>query len=187
MIKSILLLFLVTGTLFAQERHYSEPSKFIQKATFVQINKNENEKTIIKSGLNENVAFYPSEIINLKENTKSYGLAVENTYFRDSQELSENAAKENAWIAMDEIPDLIVWFETYVIPNINEEAINKKAVQYLFNTTEITFKYEVVNNRQIFTVIFNNSYYKDKYFWTQSRVKDLPNILKTLQYLQSKK
>jgi len=187
MIKSILILFFVTCTVFAQERQYSEPSKFIQKSTYVQINMNENEKTLFKSGFNENVSFYPSEIINIKENTKLYGLAIENTYMRVNPELPETIAKETAWVAMDEIADLIVWFETYVAPNINEEVYDKKAIQYIFNAKEITFKYEIVNNRQIFTVIFNNSYFKDKYFWTQSRVKDIPNILKTLKYLQTKK
>jgi hypothetical protein len=184
--KIILLLLFVPFIGFAQEKQYSEPSKFIQKSSYVQINMDENEKALFKSGLGESVSFYPSEIINLKDNIKLLGLAVESTYIIGSQGMATISAKETAWVGMDEISDLVVWFDNYVIPNLDLEAGKKKTVKYIFNSKEIMLKFEIYNNIQVFTVIINNSNYRDKYFWTEAKVKDIPNVVKTLKYLQTK-
>lgn len=182
-----LLLFLLPFIGISQEAQYAEPSKFIEKSAYVQINMAENEKTLFRSGLGETVSFYPGEIIDLKENKKILGLAVESSYIiKDHPNRPTEYTKETAWIGTDEIPDLIVWFENYVIPNLETAAKEKKTVKYIFNTKEIQLKFENYNTTQTFIIIIKNSIYKDKYFWTETRVKDIPNILKTLKYLQSK-
>jgi len=185
--KFTFLLLLVPLIGISQEIQYSEPTKFIEKSGYVQVNMSENEKTLFKSGLGESVSFYPSEIIDLKENKKILGLAVESSYIvKDHPNRPTEYTKETAWIGTDEIPDLIIWFENYVIPNMDLASKEKKTVKYIFNTKEIQLKFENYITTQTFTIIIKNSNYKDKYFWTETRVKDIPNILKTLKYLQSK-
>ena len=114
-------------------------------------------------------------------------MAVESSYIvKDHPNRPTEYTKETAWIGTDEIPDLIIWFENYVIPNMDLASKEKKTVKYIFNTKEIQLKFENYITTQTFTIIIKNSNYKDKYFWTETRVKDIPNILKTLKYLQSK-
>ena len=184
--KIILLLLFVPSILNAQEIKLSEPSKFIQKSSYVQINMDENEKAIFKSGLGETVEFFPSEIIDLKNNTNIKGLAIESTYNIGSRGMATIVAKETAWVGMDEISDLIVWFEKYVIPNLDSDAGKKKTVKYIFNSKEVMLKFEIYNSTQVFSVIINNTLYRDKYFWTEAKVKDIPNVVTTLKFLQSK-
>jgi hypothetical protein len=185
--KTILLLLLLPLPGFSQETGFSEPSKFIQQANYVQINMNENERAVFKSGFGETVSFYPSEIIDLKENKKLNGLAVESEYIiKDYQHKTSESTKETAWIGIDEIPDLITWFENYVVPNLEPGTTKNKTVKYIFNSKEVELKFESYNNIQTFSVLIKNSIYKDEYFWTVSRVKEIPNIVKTLKYLQSK-
>lgn len=185
--KIILLLCFAPFIGFSQEKVYSEPSKFIQKSSYVQINMDETEKAIFTSGLGESASFYPSEIIDLKENNKLLGLAVESSYIIGSKGMSTVFAKETAWVGMDEISDLIIWFDQFVVPNLELAAGKKKTVKYIFNSKEIMLKFEIYNNTQVFTVLINNSNYPDKYFWTEAKVKDIPNVVKTLKYLQTKK
>ncbi|RZJ52923.1 MAG: hypothetical protein EOO44_10220 [Flavobacterium sp.] len=172
---------------FSQEKQYAEPTKFIENSGSVQVNMDENEKTIFKSGFGESVAFYPSEIINLKNNKKINGLVVESSFIIKYRENNpEVYTKENAWIGLDEIPDLIVWLQDYVIPSLESNPAKKRTAKYIFNTKEVQFKFEIYNNNQIFTIAIKDTNYKDKYFWTETKVKDIPNILKTLKYLQAK-
>ncbi|MFB9076455.1 hypothetical protein ACFFLS_24580 [Flavobacterium procerum] len=183
--KTIFLMLLFPLLGISQQQ--SEPSKFINESVSVQINKNENEKTVFKSGIGETVTFYPSEIINLKENKKTEGLELESVFItKEHQNRPSQYAKETAWIETSEIQELLFWFENYIIPNLNSGANSKKTVQYVFNSKEVQFKFDVYNNNQTFTIIMKNSKYEDKYFWTETRVKDIPNIIKTLQYLKSK-
>jgi hypothetical protein len=183
--KIILLLLFVTSFVYSQDVKLSEPSKFIQNSSYVQINMDENEKAIFKSGMAESVEFFPSEIIDLKNNTKMKGLAVESTYVIGSQGMAVIKAKETAWVGIDEIADLIIWFDKYVIPNLELAAGKNKTVKYIFNSKEVMLKFEIYNNSQVFSVILNNTHYRDKYFWTQAKVKDIPNVVKTLKFLQS--
>lgn len=172
----------------AQEvKKLSSASEFIERSNYVQINIDENEKATFRSGLGESVEFYPAEIIDLKLNKTMYGLTVESTYIIGQQGMTSKTARETAWVGMEEIGDLIIWFENYVIPNLEKNAGNKKTVKYIFNTKEVEILFEVFGNTQIFSVKLNNSLFPDKYFWTETRVKDIPKVLVTLKYLQAKK
>lgn len=185
--RSTLLLFILLPFLgIAQEISHSEPSQFIEKAGAVQINLVESQKTIFKSGLGETVSFYPAEIIDLNQNQKKIsGIEVESTFItKQYQNKQDQFTKETAWIGIDEIPALINWLESYIIPNLSNPTGTKKTVKYIYNTKEIQFKFDVYNTSQTFTITVKNTNYKDKYFWTESRTKDIPNILKTLRFMQ---
>jgi len=184
---TILLLF-TTFLMTAQEKHkLSTASEFINRSSYVQINMDENEKATFKSGLGETVSFYPSEIIDLKLNTKMLGLQVESTYIISQQSINTITAKETAWVGLEEIDDLVVWFESFVVPNLDSSAGKKKTVKYIFNCDELTLKFEIYNNTQVFSVILNYSNFPDKYFWTEARVKDIPKVVTALKFLQAKK
>lgn len=172
----------------AQEINYSEPSQFIEKAGSVQINLVENEKTIFKSGLGEMVSFYPAELIDLNQKqNKINGIEVESTFITKEYENKKDlSTKETAWIGVNEIPELISWFENYIIPNLSNPVGTKKTVKYIHSTKEVLFKFDVYNGTQTFTIAVKNTNYRDKYFWTESRTKDIPSILKTLKYMHTR-
>jgi hypothetical protein len=189
--KQLLLTLAVTlgvhYSFFSQEKELSSASQFIDRSTFIQINIDENEKAIFKSGLGETVEFYPAEIIDLKTDQKMYGLTVESTFAIGQQGMTTIQAREVAWVGIEEIGDMIIWLEKYVVPNLEQAAGKKKTIKYVFNTKEITLKFEVVNSTQIFSVILNHSLHPDKYFWTEAKVKDIPKVLIALKSLESKK
>lgn len=182
-----MLIFLPIISVKAQEKKLSTASQFINKSSYVQINMDENEKAVFKSGLGESVSFYPSEITDLKQNNSMFGLQVESNFIIGSQGMNTTFSKETAWIGMEEIDDLVIWFDKYVVPNLKIEAGKNKTVKYIFNCEELMLKFEVYENTQIFSVILNNTYFHDKYFWTESKVKDIPKVVSALKYLQSKR
>jgi len=182
------LLLFTTFLMTAQEKHkLSTASEFINRSSYVQINMDENEKAIFKSGYGETVSFYPSEIVDLKLNTKMLGLQVESIYIISQQGMNTITTKETAWVGLEEIDDLVVWFENFVVPNLDSSAGKKKTVKYIFNCDELTLKFEIYNNTQIFSVILNYSNFPDKYFWTETKVKDIPKVVTALKFLQGKK
>ncbi|MHA3786574.1 hypothetical protein ACX0HA_00075 [Flavobacterium hauense] len=170
----------------AQNEKLSSASEFIDRSSYIQINLDENESAIFKSGWNETVQFYPAEIVDLKQHTKIYGLNVTTEYLITQQNTDNFRVKEDAWVGMEEIDDMIVWLEQYVIPNLGSSAGKKKTVKYIFNSNELTLKFEIKDTTQIFSVILNNSAYLDRYFWTEARVKEIPKVLAALKYLQTK-
>lgn len=183
--KLSLLLLLFSYFSIAQTK-LSEPSEFIERSSYVQINMDETEKASFKSGLGESAEFYPCQIIDLKSNNKINGMQVESLFIIGQHGMSNIWAKETAWIGLDEISDLVIWFENYVIPNLKDSAGKKKTVKYIFNCKEIMLKFEIINKTQVFSVIMNNSNYPAKYFWTESQVDKIPNVVKSLKYLQTK-
>ncbi len=181
LLLSILLTICANG-----QNKLSEPSQFIERSSYVQINMDETEKATFRSGMGESVDFYPCQIIDLKNNNKMNGMQVESRFIIGQQGMASVSAKETAWIGLDEISDLIVWFENYVIPNLNDSAGKKKTVKYIFNCKELMLKFEIMNKTQIFSVIINTTDFPGKYFWTESQVDNIPNVVKALKYLQTK-
>lgn len=170
----------------AQNEKFSSASEFIDRSSYIQINLDENESAIFRSGWDETVQFYPAEIIDLKQHTKIYGLNVSTEYLITQPNQDNFRVREDAWVGMEEIDDMIVWLEQYVIPNLGSSAGKKKTVKYIFNSNELTLRFEIKDNTQIFSVILNNTAYLDKYFWTEAKVKDIPKVLAALKYLQTK-
>lgn len=181
-----LLLLLLTSCFSNAQNKLSEPSQFIERSSYVQINMDETEKASFKSGLGESAEFYPCQIIDLKSNNKMNGMQIESRFIIGQQGMSNIWAKETSWIGLDEISDLVIWFENYVIPNLKDSAGKKKTVKYIFNCKELTLKFEIMNKTQIFSVIMNDTDYPAKYFWTESQVDNIPNVVKSLKYLQTK-
>ena len=181
-----LFLFLLLPFLSSAQDKLSAPSQFIEKSTYLQINMDETEKASFRSGMGETVEFYPCQIIDLKSNNKVNGMQVESVFIVGQQGMATINAKETAWIGLDEISDLVIWFENYVIPNLKDSAGKKKTVKYIFNCKELMLKFEIINRTQIFSVIMNDTAYRSKYFWTESQVDNIPNVVKALKYLQTK-
>ena len=170
----------------AQNEKFSSASEFIDSSSYIQINLDESESAVFKSGWNETVQFYPAEIVDLKQHTKMYGLNVTTEYLITQPNADNFMVKEDAWVGMEEIDDMIVWLEQYVIPNLDSSVGKKKTVKYIFNSNELTLKFEIKDNTQIFSVLLNNSAYLDRYFWTEAKVKEIPKVLAALKYLQAK-
>ena len=122
--KIYALLLFVCFAATAQQENYSSVSKFLDETSYYQINMDATNMALFKSGMGESVAFYPSEIINLKSSEKIKGLAVESIFIVRSSGMSSQTAKEVAWIGMEEVDDMILWFESYVIPNLNGKNVN---------------------------------------------------------------
>ena len=57
-----LFLLLVATGVNAQNEKLSSASEFIDRSSYIQINLDENESAVFKSGWNETVQFYPAEI-----------------------------------------------------------------------------------------------------------------------------
>lgn len=184
--KKIIVVFLLCASFGYAQENLSEPSLFLKKSDQIQINMDENEKATFKSGLGETVEFFPSEIIDLKNNTKVKGLAIESTFIVGSQGMATKYSKETGWVGMDELSEMIEWFEKYAIPNLNIVVDKNKTTKYIYNSKEIMITLLMNSNSKIFIVSLKNSLYQDKYFWTESKVKDIPSVLKTMKYLQSK-
>lgn len=178
---------LTTFVAVAQEKQLSSASQFIDRSSYVQINLDANEKASFKSGLGETVEFYPAQITDLKTNEVMYGLNVESTFITGSHGMTNTSIRETAWVGMEEIGDLVIWLQKYVIPNLEAGAGKNKTVKYIFNSKELMLKFEIINNTQIFSVILNNTYFHNTYFWTETKVKDIPKVLEVLKYLQAKK
>jgi len=179
---SVLAFTLITLSLSAQNK-YSAPSQFIERSSYIQINLDANEKATFRSGVGETVEFYSAEIIDLKKKETIYGLNVESTFIIGKDTLF----KETAWVGIEEVGDLIIWLENYIIPNLETTAGKNKTVRYIFNSQEIMLKFEITNNSRIFSILLNNTEYPDKFFWTESKVKEIPKVLEVLKSLQSKK
>ena len=95
--KLIVILLFVAVYGNSQEHKLSTASEFINRSSYVQINMDENEKAIFKSGFGETVSFYPSEITNLKMNNSMFGLQIESVYIIGQQAMSNITTKEVAW------------------------------------------------------------------------------------------
>ena len=183
--KIVFAVLFLCSYVYSQE-NLSEPSLFLKKSVQTQINMDENEKAIFKSGFGESVEFYPSEIINLETNLKIKGLAIVSNYIVGSQGMATKIETETGWIGIDELEEMIMWFEKYAVPNIDAEIGKNKTTNYLYNSKEVTIILRITSNGKVFSVKLKNSIYQNKYFWTEAKVKDIPNVLKTIKYLQSK-
>ena len=187
--KKLLFILLFTTVIFGQQKELSEPSKIISNSQFAQIDRDENQKALFKSGLGETVVLYPCQITDLKNNIKLFGLQVESNVLIGMNGYSPSMYYCSAFVQMSEINDLISWFELYVVPAIenNKSTEKRKYLTYVFNCKEIMFKFQINADGQIFSVILNNSLIPSKYFWTESGVKNIPNVITTLKFLRDKK
>jgi hypothetical protein len=163
---------------YAQDKPNSITRQFIDNAEITQINKDWNVKAEFKSGLNEVVSFFPVEAIDLKSNTKIKSLqmdmALANNYFKSS------------WIDLNEVDEFILFIETYVIPNLKEKTERKQSVTYIFNSREITFSFYIEKSSRRISIYLkdNGNTDNEHYFWTESQVSKIPELLTMLKEIK---
>lgn len=184
---TFLMLLIVTINYAQKPKANSETRQFIDNAEITQINKDWNTKAEFKSGIGEVVSFFPVEAIDLKSNNKvkslqmdmtvKYGNAItgpNNTYFKSS------------WIDLNEVDEFILFIEQYVIPNLKDKTERKQSVTYIFNSREITFSFYIEKSTRRISIYLkdNGNTDNEHYFWTESQVSKIPELLTMLKEIK---
>jgi hypothetical protein len=166
-------------SVFAQDQ--SSTREFIDKASFLQINKDWTITAEFYSGLGEYVKFYPVEMMDLKSKETRDALQLE---------MHTKAGAEwvdaEAWLGLDEVAGLINFIESYVIPNLDLE-LRKKSKEFIFESKEMKLSF-MVHERQRRISIWLNNYGKDGgsryYFWTESQINNITYLLQVLKKIK---
>ncbi|MFY7665978.1 hypothetical protein [Flavobacterium sp.] len=163
----------------------SETRRFIDDADFTQINKNWNLTADFKSGLGEIVSFFPVEAIDLKTGQKVKSLQMDMTVLYQVAGRSYNYFK-SSWIDLGEVEEFIIFLEQYVIPNLRDKAEKKQSTTYIFNSKEITFSFHIQQNSRRISIYLKDNGYTDyeHYFWTETQVSKIPDLLNVLKQLK---
>ncbi|WP_431471866.1 hypothetical protein I5168_11550 [Nonlabens sp. SCSIO 43208] len=178
--KNILAAFLCLASLaFTNAQVKNEKSstrKFIEDASYTQINKDWSTTAIFKSGLNETVSFFPIEVIDLKTGEKIKALQLD--MFIKNPDLHKTA-----WVGLDEIAGFIDFIEKYVVPNLDVK-LKDQSKEFVLKAREVTFSYFIYERRSRITITLND-YESDDYrnysFWTETRTDDIPELLPVLK------
>ncbi|MFD2938782.1 hypothetical protein [Flavobacterium notoginsengisoli] len=180
---TFLLLSLVTKN-YSQKTN-SETRKFIDNAEITQINKDWNVKAEFKSGLGEVVAFFPVEAIDLKSNNKIKSLQMDMTVLYQIAGRNFNYFK-SSWIDLNEVDEFILFIEQYVVPNLKDKTERKQSTTYIFNSREITFSFYIEKNSRRISIYLkdNGSTDNEHYFWTESQVSKIPELLTMLKEIK---
>lgn len=185
-INKVILFFLFTMSLSCygqKEKTNSETRKFIDNADFTQVNRDWNISAKFSSGIGELVSFFPVEAIDLKTNQKVKSLQMDMTvniagkgysYFKSS------------WIDLNEVEEFIYFLEQYIIPNLNDKTESRQSVTYIFNSKEITFTFYITQlSKKISIYLKDNGIIDDEhYFWTETQVNKIPNLLAVLKQIK---
>lgn len=169
-------LFVLPALVFGQVQ--SSTRDFINKASFLQINKDWTITAEFYSGIGEYVKFFPVEIMDLKTRET-----------RDALELDMRVKSgttmvdASAWVGLDEIDGLVDFIESYIIPNL-ELDLRRKSKEFIFESKEMKLSY-MINERQKRISISLNNYTKEgesKYdFWTESQINNINYLLQVLK------
>lgn len=174
---SIFLLLFVITQIYSQDKN-SEARKFIENAEIMQVNKDWNIKAEFTTGLKEVLVFFPVEAIDLKSNKKIKALQVE-------MALAENYFK-SSWIDLNEVDEFILFIEQYVIPNLKDKTQKNQSTTYIFNSKEITFSFHIQNTSRRISIYLKDNGVTDyrRYFWTESQVNKIPELLTMLKEIK---
>lgn len=173
---SLLLLLSAITTTAQIENAKSSTRKFIEEAAYTQINKDWSATAEFKSGLNETVAFFPIEVIDLKSGDRIKALQLD--MFIKNPDLYKTA-----WVGLDEIAEFVVFIETHVIPNLDVK-LKDQSKEFIFKAKEMTFSYFIYERRSRITITLNDyesDLYKNYSFWTETRTGDIPDLLPVLK------
>lgn len=176
--KLLLLCFLLFSSfVFGQlKNEKSSTRKFIEEASYTQINKDWTTTAKFKSGLNETVSFFPIEVIDLKSGEKINALQLD--MFIKNPDLYKTA-----WVGLDEISEFVDFIEKHVIPNLDVK-LRDQSQEYIFKAKEMTFSYFIYERRSRITITLNDyesDVYKNYSFWTETRTDDIPELLPVLK------
>lgn len=163
----------------------SDTRKFIENADITQVNKDWNVIADFKSGLGEVVSFYPVEAIDLKSNQKIKSLQMDMTVFYNVAGNSRTYFK-SSWIDLNEVDEFIYFIEQYVIPNLKDKTAKNQSVTYIFNSKEITFNFYIQQNIKRISISLKDNGITDNehYFWTESQVNKIPDLLNVLKQIK---
>jgi len=178
----IILFFTIPLLTYSQdEQENSLTRKFIDRAEFIQVNKDWNVIADFQSGLGEIVSFFPVESIDLKTNEKVKSLQID---------MSINAKQgqyfKSSWVDLDEVEEFIIFIETYVIPNLSEKTDFKQSVTYIFNSKEMAFRFYIEGKKRRISIYLKDFGIIDNehYFWTETQVKKIPDLLNVLKQIK---
>lgn len=186
-IVTLLMLSIITTSYAQKEKQNSITRQFIDNAEITQINKDWNTKAEFKSGIGEVVSFFPVEAIDLKSNNKVKSLQMDMTVkYGNGITAQNNTYFKSSWIDLNEVDEFIVFIEQYVIPNLKDKTERKQSVTYIFNSREITFSFYIEkSNRRISIYLKDNgSTDNEHYFWTESQVSKIPELLTMIKEIK---
>lgn len=170
---------------FAQQKENSSTRKFINNAEFTQVNKNWNITADFKSGIGEEVSFFPVEAIDLKTNQKIKSTQVEMNAKYDFVGKSRSFFK-TSWLDLNEVEEFIQFLEQYIIPNLKDKTEKKQSTTYIFNSKEISFNFYIEKNTRRISIYLKDYGVIDNehYFWTESQVNKIPELLDVLKKIK---
>ena len=182
------LLFLIVTINYAQkQKTNSETRQFIDNAEITQINKDWNTKAEFKSGIGEIVSFFPVEAIDLKSNNKVKSLQMDMTVKYGNGIAGQNYTYfKSSWIDLNEVEEFILFIEQYVIPNLKDKTERNQSVTYIFNSREITFSFYIEKSSRRISIYLKDNGKTDNehYFWTESQVNKIPELLTMLKEIK---
>jgi len=184
---TFLMLSIVIITYAQKQKPNSETRQFIDNAEITQINKDWNTKAEFKSGIGEVVSFFPVEAIDLKSNNKVKSLQMDMTVKYGNGIMGQNNIYfKSSWIDLNEVDEFIVFIEQYVIPNLKDKTERNQSVTYIFNSREITFSFYIEKSTRRISIYLkdNGSTDNEHYFWTESQVSKIPELLTMLKEIK---
>jgi hypothetical protein len=171
--------FFLPASLLAQNQ--SSTRDFIDKASFLQINKDWTITAEFYSGLGEYVKFYPVEMMDLKTKETRDALQLE-MHIKAGAEWADT----EAWLGLDEVAALVDFIESYVVPNLDLD-LRKKSKEFIFESKEMKLSF-MVHERQKRISIWINNYGKEGgakyYFWTETQINNITYLLQVLKKIK---
>ncbi|MBE8723696.1 hypothetical protein [Flavobacterium hungaricum] len=185
LLSTFLLLSIVTLNYAQKPKQNSETRQFIENAEITQINKDWNVKAEFRSGLGEVLSFFPVEAIDLKSTNKVKSLQMDMTVIYQIAGRNYNYFK-SSWIDLNEVDEFITFIEQYVIPNLKDKTERKQSTTYIFNSREITFSFYIEKNARRISIYLKDNGITDNehYFWTESQVNKIPELLTMLKEIK---
>lgn len=183
------ILFVISSYLgFAQNtsNKNSETREFIEEATFTQINRDWTLTAEFESGIGETITFFPVEVIDLKSNKSIKALEMDMNIEYEFMGKKRKYFK-SSWIDLDEIDELIIFLESYVMPNLKNILEKKQSKVFVFNSRELKFEFgiEEKDDRKISVYLKDFGSIDDEhYFWTRTQVNKLPKLLEMLKQIK---
>ncbi|WP_123905775.1 hypothetical protein [Chryseobacterium sp. ERMR1:04] len=169
----------------AQQKENSTTRKFINSAEFTQINKNWNITADFKSGIGEEVSFFPVEAIDLKTSQKIKSIQVDMNAKYDFMGKTRSFFK-TYWLDLDEVEEFTQFLEQYIIPNLKDKTEKKQSTTYIFNSKEISFNFYIEKNTRRISIYLKDygAIDNEHYFWTESQVNKIPELLDVLKKIK---
>lgn len=93
---------------------------------------------------------------------------------------------KTSWLDLDEVEEFIQFIEQYVIPNLKDKTETKQSINYIFNSKEISFNFYIEKNSRRISIYLKDYGVIDNehYFWTESQVNKIPELLVILKQLK---